>query len=303
MKYYLGIDTSNYTTSASIYGDGKIIKNIRIPLKVKDGERGLRQNEAVFNHVKNFPELMSQIGYFKLSAVGYSAYPRDTEGSYMPCFLAGASVATSIASLSDLPLYKFSHQAGHIAAGIYSSGNFGLFNQEFLAFHVSGGTTEILHVTDNKIEHIGGTLDLNAGQLIDRVGVKLGLTFPCGREMEELALRCDERININVKIKDFNCNLSGYENIADKMIAENYDKKYISKYIIESVKIIIDKLTENIINSFGALPVLYAGGVMSNSIIRNYITSKYNAYFAAPEYSADNAAGIAILCGRAEGNQ
>jgi len=255
-------------------------------LKVNDGEHGLRQNDAVFGHIKNFPQVMEQIGKINVSAVGYSAYPRDVEGSYMPCFLAGETVACSIANINGIPLYKFSHQAGHIAAAKYSS----KVNAEiFIAFHVSGGTTEVLFVEGNRIEKLGGTLDLNAGQVIDRVGVKLGLKFPCGAELEKLAGNYD--IKVNICVKDCDCNLSGLEN----KVNEFTDTGYIAAYVIEFIKVTLDKMTHNALQKYN-LPVLYAGGVMSNQIIKNYLNKKYESYFASAEFSSDNAAGIAILC-------
>jgi len=287
VKYFLGIDTSNYTTSAAVCNEnGEVIKNIRMPLKVNDGEHGLRQNDAVFGHIKNLPQVMEQIGKTDVTAIGYSAYPRDVGGSYMPCFLAGEAVACSNANINGIPLYKFSHQAGHIAAAKYSSK---MDAEKFIAFHVSGGTTEVLHVEGDIITKLGGTLDLNAGQVIDRVGVKLGLKFPCGAELEKLAGNYD--IKVNVCVNGCDCNLSGLEN----KVTELTDTGYIAAYVIEFIKITLDKMTYNALLKHN-LPVLYAGGVMSNQIIKNYLSNKYESYFALPEFSADNAAGIAILC-------
>ena len=294
MKYFFGIDTSNYTTSAVVCDEnGEVIKNIRIPLKVNDGEHGLRQNDAVFGHIKNIPKVMEEIGRTDLTALGYSAYPRDSEGSYMPCFLAGEAIANSIASINGLPVYNFSHQAGHIAAAKYSSK---LNADKFIAFHVSGGTTEVLYVECEKINKLGGTLDLNAGQIIDRIGVKLNLKFPCGAELENLANTCDKTIKVNICVKDCDCNFSGLENQAIELIKNGFDNNYVAAYVIEFIKATIDKLTYNALQKHSNLPVLYAGGVMSNQIIKNYLSNKYKSCFASPEFSADNAAGIAILC-------
>ena len=195
---FVGFDTSNYTTSAAVCSvDGKIIANLKIPLPVRSGECGLRQADAVFAHVKNLPVLTDRLGEvlgdrYEPIAVGVSSTPRDAEGSYMPCFLCGVSAAHSFASGIGVPVLNFSHQCGHIMAAAYSSGCADkLMSDKFLAFHVSGGTTELLLVTPTKdtisATLVGETLDLNAGQVIDRVGVSLGLDFPCGAKLEELA--------------------------------------------------------------------------------------------------------------------
>ena len=299
MSYYLGIDTSNYTTSVAVCNDIAVAENIRIPLQVKDGEKGLRQSDAVFSHVINLPAAFETLKKYDITAVGYSAYPRDADGSYMPCFLAGECAARSIASLNGLPIYKFSHQAGHIAAAIYSSGadEDQLYSGGFIAFHVSGGTTEVLLAESGRtIIKLGGTLDLNAGQAIDRIGVKLGMKFPCGAELEKEALKCGEPIKVNVCVNGLTCNLSGLENKADELIKSGRDSSYIAMYTLEFIKTTLDKLTANAIIQCGNLPILYAGGVMSNTIIKKHLRVKYNSYFAEPSFSTDNAAGTAILC-------
>ena len=199
----LGIDTSNYTTSVALmYDDGELIANIKRPLPVKPGERGLRQSDAVFAHVKNIPSAMDEARAYlagrAVSAVGVSARPRNLEGSYMPCFLSGVAVAEGISSTLGVPIYKFSHQCGHIMAALYSSGKEELMSGRFAAFHVSGGTTELLLVRPDErgfyAEKVGGTRDLNAGQIIDRIGVFLGMPFPAGPYVEQAALAYSGKI-------------------------------------------------------------------------------------------------------------
>ena len=202
MSVYLGIDTSNYTTSVCLYlaEDGSVISKRKL-LPVRDGELGLRQSDAVFHHVQQLPDLFSQaFAEYKgeIKAVGVSYAPRTVEGSYMPCFTVGLTSARILSESMRIPMYTFSHQQGHIAAALYSINRLDLLHQPHIAFHVSGGTTEALGVNMDEgflsTRLIAKTLDLNAGQLIDRVGVMLGLHFPCGKELEQLALECNETI-------------------------------------------------------------------------------------------------------------
>jgi len=295
--YFLGIDTSNYTTSASIACGGKVLINEKTMLEVSDGERGLRQSDTLFQHVRNIPELMDRVGRHELSAVGVSVRPRDVEGSYMPCFLAGRSAAFSISSLLGIPCYEFSHQAGHIMAALYSCRRTDLLSGRFIAFHVSGGTTELLLVDNMYVHKIGGTLDISAGQLIDRVGVKLGLRFPCGKMIDEISAPLEE-VNCVSHVRGLECNLSGAENAADKLISEGEDKSRVAAFVLKTVFRTLDKLTENAVKEYGRLPLIYAGGVMSNRYIKEELGNKYEAYFASPEFSCDNAAGIALLAER-----
>ena len=302
-KCFIGIDTSNYTTSAAIcsYG-GEIIANLKAPLSVSDGARGLRQSDAVFAHIKNFPELCqrlrNELNGLTVTAVGVSSKPRRAAESYMPCFLSGVAVAQGIAAASDVPLYEFSHQEGHIMAALYSSGA-GIFD-DFAAFHVSGGTTEVLHAkkctAGFEAELIGGTKDLNAGQCVDRIGVMMGMKFPCGAEMDSLALQNTKKLTgIRVSVNDLFCNLSGVENLSAKLWRETEDRTLVSAFTFEYIARSLNKITDNLRDRYENIPVIYAGGVMSSKYIAERL-KRDNAYFAAAAFSADNAAGIALLC-------
>ncbi len=295
---YIGFDTSNYTTSVALF-DGKNIVNKKKLLTVKQGERGLRQSEAVFQHTVNMPELISELKFDeKIDAVGVSTRPRNIDKSYMPCFLVGVNNAVSFSKSLGVDLYKTSHQIGHILSALYSVDRLDLINERFIAFHVSGGTTEALLVEPDENEIIKATviaqsLDLKAGQAIDRTGVLLGLTFPCGKMLDEMSLKCEKEFRHRLSFKNLDCSLSGVENKVKNMVG-NTNENEIAKFVITYIADTIDKMTENIIDKYGNLPLVFAGGVMSNTIINERISKKYNAYFAKPELSCDNAVGIAI---------
>ncbi len=307
---FAGIDTSNYTTSVALIDDGEnLLANIKIPLPVAKGERGLRQSEAVFAHVKNLPVAMGYVsevlGGRKIDAVGVSEKPRNLEGSYMPCFLSGVVAAQSLAALGAVPIFRFSHQCGHIMAAVYSSGAFELLDGEFAAFHVSGGTTELLRVSylegvGFSADLVGGTRDLNAGQVIDRVGVAMGMSFPCGAEMEKAALEYTGKIpKKKVSFCGMEVNLSGLENMALKLYSETGDKGLTSAFVLDYIGGAIEKMSEEYEGNFGKSRFVYAGGVMSNSIIKARLAKRFDAFFAEPAMSSDNAVGIAYLTKRA----
>ena len=300
-KYILAFDTSNYTTSCALCSlDGEVRANLKMLLPVGKGERGLRQSEALFHHVNRLPDLLEQLEIDgEVVAVGYSSSPREIEGSYMPCFLAGRMAASSVAKANNIPIYSFSHQNGHIMAAVYSAGKEQLIGEDFYAFHVSGGTTEVLSVSGSceKIitsKRIGGTLDLNAGQVIDRMGVLMGLNFPAGKAMEESALTYKGKIDpYTVSVKGIECNLSGLENKASALYRATGDRERVSSFVLNSVRRTLEKMTVNLFDTFGKRPVIYAGGVMSCSIIRKAL-EKYGS-FSKPEFSSDNAAGCSLL--------
>ncbi len=306
---YVGFDTSNYTTSAAVCSEeGKILANIRIPLPVGEGERGLRQSDAVFAHVRNLPkacrELREAIKGYTVAAVGCSTRPRSAEDSYMPCFRSGRVAAEAFAAALDLPIYEFSHQDGHIMAALYSADALHLLDCErFAAFHVSGGTTEVVTVTPAEdgfsVEIVGGTKDLHAGQAIDRVGVMMGLKFPCGREIERLASENEGKLpRPKISVKDCYCHFSGLENLARDLWEKSGDKALVSAFVLRFCADTLCALSTQLTETNGSLPIVYAGGVMSNRYLQSRLAEGGNRYFAAPEFSADNAAGIALLCRR-----
>ncbi len=304
MSYHLGIDTSNYTTSVAIYDDiKKTMLSCKKLLPVKAGEKGIRQSDAVFHHTVQLPQLIKEVSKEfngEISSIGVSTKPCNEDGSYMPCFLAGISVAESLSSILNVPLYSFSHQDGHIASALFSANRVDLMNEEFFAFHISGGTSQVLLVKPCgdyfKTEVISDSLDLKAGQAIDRVGVMLGLNFPCGPNLEKLALKSEMEIkNEKVFRRDGNFSLSGVENKCKTMNDKGESNEDIAFYCINYIRSALEDTVNEIISKYGNVPLVFSGGVMSNSIIRNDFTSKFNCYFAEPQYSADNACGIALL--------
>ena len=307
-RCYVGIDTSNYTTSLAVAnGRGEVVANLKMPLTVKAGGRGLRQSDAVFAHVKNLPKLMPELAEViadaQVAAIGVSVRPRDAEDSYMPCFLAGEAAAQYLAAGLRVPVHTFSHQSGHLMAALYSSGaTEALRGRAFGAFHVSGGTTEMLLVhpngTDFTVELIGGSADLHAGQAVDRIGVAMGLSFPCGPAMEALARANTKPIpKPRISVREGKCNLSGLENLALELYRQTEDQALTAAFVLRFLSETLAKMAEWLRQRYGDLPLLFSGGVMSNRIIAAELTRRFrDIFFAEPAFSADNAAGIALLC-------
>lgn len=306
MPEFLGIDTSNYTTSAAVYvsQENKIYQTKKL-LPVKEGELGLRQSDAVFHHTRQLPEILEQLcseyDFGGVSAVTASVAPRNESGSYMPCFLCGESFARSFAALEKIPFFASYHQTGHILAALYSADCLDLVKEKFIAFHVSGGTTDCLLCEADcesvlKITQLGTSLDLKAGQAVDRAGVMLGLRFPCGAELERLAQNADRSFKVKPVVKGGDCCLSGLENKCRGMLENGESRENIARYCLDFIAETVVLMTEAAVNSYGNLPLIFAGGVMSDMIIRERIISRFkNAKFAAPEFSCDNAAGAAIF--------
>ncbi|MBQ6019193.1 MAG: peptidase M22 [Clostridia bacterium] len=304
MKIYLGVDTSNYTTSAAFYdADGGRAVSKRRLLPVKPGEKGIRQSDAVFHHTAALPEMIRSLagetGAVPLAGVGASDKPSNIEGSYMPCFTVGSGFAASLAALNGIPAYYQSHQHGHIAAALFGAGRLDLLGAPFLAFHVSGGTTEAVFCRPDEesaftCERILYTTDLKAGQAIDRTGVMLGLPFPAGKALDALSLQSDKQYRIRPSVRDGCPSLSGVQNKVEKMMREGEKDCDIALFCIESVAAALLAMRDALKEKYPGLPVVYSGGVTANTVLRRELAEDL-AVFAPAEYAGDNAVGAAVL--------
>ena len=311
MDVAIGFDTSCYTTSvAAVDAGGRVIAFQRMLLPVQSGQRGLRQSEAVFAHIRQLPRLLDEFGQqmkaaqAKAVTVAASVTPTDLPDSYMPVFTVGESHARTLAAVLDVPFWGVSHQQGHIAAGQLEQPP---LSERFLALHLSGGTTEMMLWDQGTLSPLGGTLDLNAGQLIDRVGVALELPFPAGPSLEALALRYQQPtealIPANLANGDLNCHLSGAETRCQKWIADgSIPGEAIAAEVFDVLARTISRMIAAGARRTGASQALLVGGVASSSLLRRKLAQRMEKLgervelrFGKPEYSADNAVGVAWL--------
>lgn len=304
MALCIGFDTSNYTTSAAFL-DGWEGRNESRVLDVPAGALGLRQSDALFLHVRRLPEIVERLlqgrSLSGAAIVAASSRPRENEDSYMPCFLAGAGQAKILSMALGADYLEFSHQQGHLAAAAWSAGRMELLDRPFLAWHLSGGTTELLHVVPDgaavHAEIIGGTTDISAGQLIDRTGVLLGLPFPAGKYVDELSRQAECGKPFRVRLNGLKFSLSGMENKVKAMAEKGERQEAIARFAVDTVAETVRRVTESAQAQYPRLPVLCSGGVASNSALRHVLR---DAAFAAPEFSRDNAMGIAVLAQRTQ---
>lgn len=299
----LGFDTSNYTTSVAWF-DGCSGTNCSKLLPVKQGELGLRQSDAVFAHIKGLPELsgrrFSNLEQLQITAVGVSTRPRAVEGSYMPCFMVGYSHAKMISDMFHIPLVEVSHQQGHIAACLWSAGRLDLMDTPHLAWHLSGGTTELLLVEPEgknvRCTKIGGTTDISAGQLIDRTGQLLGLSFPSGKHLDALSQDATGKELFRVKCNGSEFSLSGVQNKVQQFY-QQHNATETAAYALRCICGAVMTASKNALKEYPGLPVVFSGGVASNSMLRAYL-EPLSPIFAEPQYSTDNAMGVAVLAHR-----
>lgn len=318
----LGFDTSCYTTSVALARDGEIIASRRRLLTVEEGGRGLMQSEGVFQHETRLPglieELMQEAGVVRLDAIGASTCPRPVDGSYMPVFTVGEGYGRSLAAVLGVPFIATSHQEGHIRAAMVDTGL--EYGEEILAVHLSGGTTEVLHVkkreagsetenTQNTIEIIGGSNDLHAGQFVDRVGVRLGLGFPAGPALEQMAMRGTAEARLPVWVRGCECSFSGSESAAQRLIdAGGISPDDMAAEVFSCIARSLAKVLANAAEQTGVRKVLLAGGVASSTHLRKLLPERLKKmkvrmklYWGRPELSGDNACGVALIASETEG--
>ena len=377
-RIYLGIDTSCYTTSVALMDEaGQLLGEARQILSVKPGRCGLQQSEMVFQHTRNLPRLMEEaVGQalgsvktgdgstangvaveedgtanasglaglasagYELAAIGVSGYPRPLENSYMPAFLAGLSVARSVAAVTGARLEIISHQENHLEAGLWSAG--GPAVDRFLLLHASGGTTDVLLAELQpkgryRITEVGGSLDLHAGQFVDRIGVALGLQFPTGPALEALAKQALERstlvdtdanavaseavsepsiasgseagvvpmVELPVSVRKLQVSLSGPCTAALCKLQAGADPTALALGVEHALAETFARVLRNGAQEYRVRDVLLVGGVGSNNYIRQHVEQKlaklrYPVRLWVPEgrFSCDNATGCAAFARR-----
>jgi N6-L-threonylcarbamoyladenine synthase len=301
---YIGIDTSCYTTSIAVVDEaGTIVAESRKLLRVKPGDKGLRQSDAVFQHVQQLPQLLSEPFWgVPITAVAASTMPRPVEGSYLPVFTVGASFGKTLAKLSGAPFIATSHQEGHLRAGLYRRTP---SQKPFLAWHISGGTSELLLVTPHKngygIDKIGGSTDLHVGQLVDRVGVALGAPFPAGPFLEKLALTAPpSNQSLPVSVRGLEISFSGPATAAERLIRQGVPGPEVARQVFTGISRSLWQVTRLAAATYQVAQVLLVGGVAANQLIREFLQEAgtkqgLTVSFGPKELSCDNAVGVALI--------
>ena len=311
MRVTLGFDTSCYTTSAAAVNEhGEVVAASRMLLPVKQGERGLRQSEAVFAHVRQMPLVMDGLKEqlknkgAEIVAVCASASPRDEEDSYMPVFTVGLGHAKVLADVLEVPLFETSHQQGHVAAGLIGNKQ---PEEPFIALHLSGGTTELLACENSRLTLLGGCADLHAGQVVDRVGVAMGLPFPAGPHLEKLAMSYGDAVEsllpVSMEKDGLTCHLSGVETRAQQWIKEGkMSHEQIAAEVFDVIARTVARLLTGACQKANAKQALVVGGVASSTLLREQLIRRLakqrrniEVLFGQPQFSADNAAGVAAI--------
>lgn len=308
--YCLGIDASAYTTSLAVVNqDEQVVIDLREPLPVAEGSLGIRQSEAVFAHLKKLGDIMEPEPGLQLKdltrAVAFSAAPRPVKDSYMPVFKVSEAFGLFLARTMGFNYLSSTHQEGHVMAGLWSAG---LKSGRYLVIHLSGGTTEFVSVEEYKpgclnLELLGGSSDLNAGQFVDRLGKAMGLEFPAGPALEQLAEKCkDEKVELPVAVKNNQVSFSGPASHAERLLAGGCRMEDLARAVERCIAdSVITALTGLLLEDNEYEGILAVGGVVANRFIRRYLKDNltgWKIYFAESRYASDNAVGLAVQAAR-----
>ena len=175
-----------------------------------------------------------------------------------------------------------------------------LMDQPHLAWHLSGGTTELLLVEPEgknvKCTRIGGTTDISAGQLIDRTGQLLQLPFPSGKHIDALSGEATLKELFKVKCPGLEFSLSGVQNKVQQYY-DNHNAAETAAYVLRCISYAVYKATENALKEYPGCSVVFSGGVASNSMLRDFM-KPLDPVFSQPQFSTDNAMGVAVLAHR-----
>ena len=299
----LGIETSCDDTSMGVVENGRLISMARTSSEefhIRYG--GVVPEIAARKHLELFPFVLKEVleeGKLKL---------KDIEGisvtfgpGLVGSLLVGTELAKTISFFLEVPFIGVNHLEGHIYS-IFFEYN---IDFPFLTLLISGGHTEIIMVQDHlKYKIIGTTLDDACGEIIDKIGRKLGFSYPAGKELDKLALRGNPN--------KYNFTLPRFKDIKRKFSFSFSGMKTQALNIINSKDFVIEDLVSSLFRGIseelldrvrlvsketGITNISVVGGVSASEFLRERFKKErgLNFYFPSPKFSTDNGAMIALV--------
>ncbi|CAN5328187.1 tRNA (adenosine(37)-N6)-threonylcarbamoyltransferase complex transferase subunit TsaD [soil metagenome] len=304
----LGIETSCDETAIAVVEDGRAVLSNTIASQVHLHERfgGVVPEVASRAHLENFNPLLE----LSLKEAGMTLGEIDgvavTVGpGLVGALLVGIAAGKSLALALDLPFIGVNHLEGHIFANVLESGP---IEEPYVAFLVSGGHTMLVHVPQaHAYEILGQTLDDAAGEAFDKVARFLGLGFPGGPALDELARKGDPnavRFPRAVTERRFDFSLSGLKTAvvrhvkAERATGRETPVQDLAASFQEAVvEVQVDK-TISAAREMGVHTVALGGGVVANSRLRRLLAERaaregLRLLVPSPELCTDNGAMIA----------
>lgn len=309
----LGIESSCDETAAAVCIGDKILANVVASQKVHELYGGIVPELASRAHQQNIIPVVDQalkqanVSKNDLGAIAFTSGP-----GLMGALLVGTSFAKALALGLNIPLIEVNHMQAHVLA--HFARREGLPESApgfpFVCLTVSGGHTQIIIVKSHyDMVLIGQTLDDAAGEAFDKIAKVMGLQYPGGPLIDQLALSGNPNAFRfpHPHVSGYDFSFSGLKTAVMNFINNKLqsDPEFIAKHLNDLAasvqKTIIDILMNRlrqVVADTGISTVAIAGGVAANSGLRNALSNEkgWNVFIPPFEFCTDNAAMIAV-CG------
>ena len=298
----MGIESSCDETSIAIVKNGReVLSNvINSQIKIHEEYGGVVPEIASRCHTEVINSIMKEalkeanVSFDDIDAIAVTQGP-----GLVGALLVGVSYAKGLSYVTKKPLISVNHIEGHIAGNYLTHKE---LKPPFLCLIISGGHTHLVRVKDyTSFEILGKTRDDAIGEAFDKVARVVGLGYPGGPKVDNLAKEGKETIKLpEAHFDGYDFSFSG---IKTAVINLNHKDPNINKADLcaSFEKAVTDMLLENVekaVNNFNEDKIVIAGGVSRNSYIRKAFddfADKKNikVYYPEPILCTDNAAMIA----------
>ena len=256
----LGIESTAHTFGIGIITkDGKVLADVKSVYKPPLG-KGIVPHEARLHHEKSCEKVFtnalkkSGISMEEIDVIGYSAGP-----GLPPCLIVGADFAIKLSKDYQKPLLPINHPCAHIEIGKLKTGA-----KDPLIVYLSGANTQLVAYVEGRYRVFGEVIDVPIGNCLDVIARFMGLPAPGGKEIEKLAKKGKNYIELPYVVKGMDISLSGIQTAALKLIEKGYNKADIAYSVQETCFAMLTEVTERAVAHTGKQEVLLVGGVAAN---------------------------------------
>lgn len=289
--YVFGIESTAHTFGVGIIKDGTVLSNERDIYKPTTG--GIIPSEAAQHHYKLGPEIVKRAldkAGISLSQIDLFAFSQGP--GLLPCLKVGSQVSKFLSVKFKKPLIGVNHCIAHIEIARKVTGL-----EDPVMLYVSGGNTQVVTFENGKYVVFGETQDIGVGNLLDKIGRRMGMPFPAGPKIEELAKTGKKYIKSPYSIKGMDVSFSGLETFMSRIIDKN-DAEDICFSLQETAFAMLIEASERTMAYCKKESLVIAGGVAANYRLNEMGKKMCEARgarfkFMEKEYAGDNGAMIA----------
>ncbi len=295
----LGIESTAHTLGIGIVREEKVgvtkkwdcLANQKSMFEPDKG--GIHPRKAAEHHYQHALELLNnteQEAGISISEVDGIAF---SQGPGIPqCLDTGAVIARSLAKKHGVPLIGVNHCLSHISIGTRTTKA-----DNPTTLYVSGGNSQIIDYRKGRYRVIGETQDIALGNALDKLARTMGYPHPGGPEIERLAEKTDEIIELSYPVKGMDFSFSGIVTETQRKIGDIDDSVLANSFQEHAYAVVVEAL-ERAMSQEGSEEALLTGGVAMNSRLREMVKQMCEqrgakAYFPPKEYCMDNGAMIA----------